>query len=83
MASAPSTSLDYAHPPRTIIRMPSSGTPCSKPKSFKNSIPNRNVTTSPNDEALGAFNAKSAKSNHHALVGDLDEEDEDFVSPNN
>ena len=83
LASAQSAGLDYPHPSRTITQILPKGVPSFRPKSFRNSVLIRKMATSDvSARALATFDAKSAKSTHHALVRDLDE-DEVLLKPNN
>lgn len=56
LASALSAGLDYSHPSQAVIPMLLNGTPGSRPKSFRNSVPIRNMAASLGDgisEGLG------------------------------
>jgi hypothetical protein len=96
LASALSAGLDYTHTSRTIIPMLPNGTPGSRPKSFKNSVPIRNMATGLGDgvsEGLGRIRREMHKVRSPRLGPrpdvsesvplEFDEEDEDFLSPNN
>ncbi|KAH7902822.1 hypothetical protein BJ138DRAFT_271896, partial [Hygrophoropsis aurantiaca] len=65
IASAMSADLGRSHSPRAIIPMLPNGTPGSKPKSFKNTIPIRNMTagiTEGMGESLGRIRREIHKS---------------------
>ncbi|KAH7923186.1 hypothetical protein BV22DRAFT_1015894 [Leucogyrophana mollusca] len=94
IASAISADLGRSHSPRTIIPMLPNGTPGSKPKSFKNSIPIRNMTagiTEGMGESLGRirreihkvrspqFGPRPDSSLSGSVPLEFDEQDEDFL----
>lgn len=93
LASALSAGLDHSHPSRTIIPMLPNGMPGSNPKSFRNSVPIRTMTTGLSDgvsESIGRIRREIHKVRSPQLGPRLDmsgsvplefdEEDEDFLN---
>jgi hypothetical protein len=92
LASALSAGLDYSHPTRAVIPMLPNGIPGSRPKSFRNSVPIRNMATGFGDgvsEGLGRIRREIHKVRSPRLgprydvpgsvALEFDEEDEDFL----
>jgi hypothetical protein len=92
LASALSAGLDNFHPSRTIIPMLPNGMPGSKPKSFRNPVPIRNMATGLSDgvsESIGRIRREIHKVRSPQLGPrpdmsgsvplEFDEEDEEFL----
>ena len=93
LASALSAGLDYSHQPRTVIPMLPNGTPGSRPKTFRNPVPIRNMAAGLGDgvsEGLGRIRREMHKVRSPRLGPrsdvsgsvplEFDEEDEDFLN---
>jgi hypothetical protein len=96
LASALSAGLDYSHPSRAIIPMLPNGIPGSRPRSFRNPVPIRNMATGLGDgvsEGLGRIRREMHKVRSPRLGPrsdvsgsvplEFDEEDEDFLDRDN
>ena len=92
LASALSAGLDYSHPSRAVIPMLPNGMHRSKPKSFRNSVPIRNMATGLSDgvsESIGRlrremYKVRSPQLGPRSDVSgsvplEFDEEDEEFL----
>jgi hypothetical protein len=93
LASALSAGLDYSQPSRAVIPMLPNGIPGSRPKSFRNPIPIRNMAAGLGDgvsEGLGRIRREMHKARSPRLGPrpdvsgsvplEFDEEDEDFLN---
>lgn len=96
LASALSAGLDYSVTHRTVIPMLPNGMPGSRPKSFRNPVPIRNMATGLSDgvsESLGRIRREMHKVRSPQLGPrsdvsgsvplEFDEEDEDFLNRDN
>ena len=96
LASALSAGLDYSHPSRAVIPMLPNGIPGSRPRSFRSSVPIRNMATGLGDgvsEGLGRIRREMHKVRSPRLgprydvsgsvALEFDEEDEDFLHNGN